>query len=182
VLLTNIYTSTYTPTGIYIDNLARPTSTRPSGINIVTATLQGHDTAIYARDCKAVAVTGLYTENCVVAIKLGDRQYKKYVAAFSVLGGNFLGPKAYHPRLATTPPALELSYCFAVSISGAVFSNVPASRENNNTVGVAIALDLARKVVAIACDVPGSSSTSILEFVTLAAGADPESLKSLKIL
>lgn len=133
-LLEHVYTSTYSPYGIYIDNLFRPASVRSSQITVVMATLQGHDVGLYACDCKGISVSGLYTENTVVPMRLGDRANKKYAAGVTVSAGFLLGPKEYHPRKASATAAIELNYCFSVCISGMVFASVPAGdcqRERN---------------------------------------------------
>lgn len=178
----HIYTSTYTPYGIYIDNLFRPSSVRSSGITIVMATLQGHDVGLHACDCKGLCVSGLYTENTVIPVRLGDRSNKKYVSGATVSGGFLLGPKEYHPRRAEATAAIEMSYCFNICISGVVFASVPPGAGNEYTTGKAATVDLSRRITFLSCDVPGDYTNTLLSYISAMPTADPGSVKSITVI
>lgn len=85
-------------------------------------TVQGGDIGLYCKRGFGNSVNGLYCENTVIAVKLGDFSESATCLGLHLSGLDLGGPFPGHPNVADAIACLELSNCHGISISGVYFT------------------------------------------------------------
>lgn len=120
----NWYTSTFARYNFLFDfGIGRVTTERSGGNHFAMLTAQGGEVGFYLRQIWSSTFQGLYTENVVLPVKVGDKAGGgEVVTAITIAGGALVGPSPRHPKARDRVACFELDWARGMSVTGLGFS------------------------------------------------------------